>query len=80
MKKYTFIYNNEKYLLCDESKKNESELGNIIGEGFQKIEIEAASKKEAVKIFKEKIGENIKALDEYTKDISFTSIIEAFLR
>ncbi|MBL0905853.1 hypothetical protein [Serratia bockelmannii] len=80
MKKYNFIYNSEKFLLCDESKKNESELETLMGNGFQKLEVEAESKKEAVKKFKEKLGENSKSLEEYTKDISFTSIIEAFLR
>ncbi|WP_129544277.1 hypothetical protein [Serratia sp. 1D1416] len=80
MKKFNFIYNNENFLLCDESEKNQSELDKLMGNGFQKLEVEAESKKEAVKKFKEKLGENSKALEEYTKDISFSSIIEAFLR
>ncbi|HGM5241007.1 MULTISPECIES: hypothetical protein [Serratia] len=75
MKKYNFIYNSEKFLLCDES-----ELETLMGNGFKKLEVEAESKKEAVKKFKEKLGGNSKPLEEYTKDISFASIIEAFLR
>ncbi|AEF43232.1 hypothetical protein QZQ97_20030 [Serratia sp. root2] len=80
MKKFNFIYNNEKYFLYDERKRNENELEKLMGKGFQKVEVEAESKKEAVKKFKEKLGENSKSLEEYTKDISFSSIIEVFLR
>lgn len=80
MEKYSFIYNNETYLILDMNKKKGKDVDELICKGFCMLEIEAESKKDAIDKFRNIVGENSHSLKEYTKDISFSSIIEAFLR
>jgi hypothetical protein len=80
MPRYVFFINNENVTSAVSNSVYAEQLASL--SGYEKIdfETEAKDKQDAELKLKAHFGENTKAVKEFGGDITFSSVIEAFLR